>query len=290
MLVTLEPYVWLGQLAAELRLQLALLSLLTALWATWRRHWLRGVGLALAALLLAWPAGPYLRAARPTPQHGPVLELMQLHLNEAPGASDALSAVLRTQRPQVLSLTGVRRAELGDAAGAAPGYRRLPQAVQGLLLVRDDLAASPTHANTAASLRVGGCAVGLTQLGLPSVFSAASQPARAAALRNLAQLQLTGRHVLVGAFGSRAGASDLQPILAAQGLRDARLGHGLLATAPGVLGPLGSPTDQVLVRGWILVREARALPAPVPGAHRGLVLALELTEPRCALQRPPSRR
>ena len=285
-LVALEPYVWLGQLAAELRLQLALLAVPAALWAAWCRRWLRGTGLALGALLLAWPLGPYLRAARPTPQHGPVLELVQLHQNDAPGASAALSALLRAQRPHVVSLTGVRRAELSDAAGAATGYRRLPHALQSLLLVRNDLPAAPIQGNTAASVRVGSCSLGLTQLGLPSLFSAPSQPERAALLGELARLQLGPRHLLVGAFGSRADAADLQPVMAVHGLRDARLGHGVLASAPGALGPLGLPTDQVLVRGWILVREARALPAPVPGSHRGLFLALELTEPRCALQRP----
>lgn len=286
-LVALEPYVWLGALAAELRLQLAIVALLAGCWAGYRREWLRTAGLAAGALVLAWPLGPYLRAARPTPQHGPVLDLIQLHLNDAPRAAQALTTLLRAPRPHVLSLTGVPRADVAALASEARGYRRLPHATNGLLLVRDDIPASPAAGNRAATLRVGACNLGLTQLALPSLFSATAQPARAAAVRELEGAQLAQRHVLIGEFGARADAADLRSALTAHALRDSRLGHGLLATAPATLGALGLPIDQLLLRGWLLVREARTLAAPVAGAHRGLFVTLELTEPRCA--RGPSR-
>jgi hypothetical protein len=77
----------------------------------------------------------------------------------------------------------------------------------------------------------------------------------------------------------------MHELLARQGLRDARLGHGRMASLPGALGFLGVPRMHVLVHGWISVRDLMTRPAIAAGAQRGLTAVLELTEPRCRFDR-----
>jgi len=70
-------------------------------------------------------------------------------------------------------------------------------------------------------------------------------------------------------------------VIAAHALRDARLGHGRLATGPSALGVLGFPLTDVLVHGWISVRDVAVKDPIVNGAQRTVSAVLELTEPRC---------
>lgn len=283
LLSQLEDYVWLGAVLSELPLQLALLACLAAAWALVRRHLARGALLFGCALLSGAPLWPYLRGARPTPEHGPVLKLVQQHVAGAPLSAATLGRWLAQERPDVLSLSGLPVRSAVALAATAAGYKQLPlrHAGDGLLLARSDLLASGGAKPTAA-LRVGRCSLELTQVELPSRFDARAQQARRATIAALARQPLAPRHVLLGQFGSRSAASDLAPLLSQQALRDARLGHGLLATAPGTLGALGLPLDQLLLRGWLLVRDAGVMPPIVAGAHRALFATLELTEPRCA--------
>lgn len=282
LLCELEAYVWLGALLGELRLQLALLHALGAAAALAWKRFPRGALLLVCALLWCAPLWPYVRAARPTPQHGPALELVQQHLASAALTPATLGRFLASERPDVLSLTGLRPRAAAALMRGASGYRQLAlrDATEDLLLARSELiAAQPGK----AALRVGRCNVELSQVQLPSLFDARAQSVRQGAITKLTRAQLGARHVLIGHFGSRSEAADLQALIETQALRDARLGHGLLASAPAALGALGLPVDQLLLRGWLLVRDAAALPPITVGAHRALAVTLELTEPRCAV-------
>jgi hypothetical protein len=283
LLSKLEAYVWLGAVLSELALQLAMLACIAAAWALARKRLVRAALLFGCAVVWYAPLWPYVRGARPTPQHGPVLELVQQHLAGVSVSGAVLGRWLANERPDVLSLSGLAPRSAVALAASAPGYKQLPlrHAGNGLLLARSELLATGAG-KTSAAMRVGRCTLELTQVELPSRFDARAQHARQASIAALVRQPLATRHVLLGEFGSRSAASDLEPLLSQKALRDARLGHGVLATAPGALGALGLPLDQLLLRGWLLVRDAGAMPPMVEGAHRALKATLELTEPRCA--------
>jgi hypothetical protein len=107
LLAELEAHVWLAGLLSELRLQLGLLHVLGAAVALAFRRIPRGALLLLCACAWCAPLWPYLRAARPTPQHGPALRLVQEHVAGAALSAPALGRWLANERPDVLSLTGL---------------------------------------------------------------------------------------------------------------------------------------------------------------------------------------
>jgi hypothetical protein len=282
LLVKLEPYVWLGALAAEAWLQLGLLSLLAALGALLLRRWLRaGAWLASAVLLLA-PGWAFVYPARRTPEQGALLHVAQAHLDGAPLARSALLSWLQRARVDVLSLTGVPATDLAELTRPITGYSVAARlhAARSLLLVRAQLLPR-REAAASATLRVARCELELVQIQLPPLSARTELATRERQLRVLAAADKKRRSLYVGHLGSRSGAHDLQPWLVAHGLRDARLGQGLLATAPAQLGELGLPRDHVLVHGWIGVRGASVEQPLVQGAHRTFRATLELTEPRC---------
>jgi hypothetical protein len=282
LLTLLEPYVWLGALAAEVWLQLGLACLLAALGALVPRRWLRASAWLLGAVLLLAPAWPFVYPARRTPQQGALLQVAQAHLDSSALERRALLSWLERARVDVLSLTGVPAASLAELGRPIPGYSLAARerGARALLLVRTQLL--PQRAAAAsATLHVGRCDLELVQIQLPALGARSELATRERQLHALATAEKRRRSLYVGHLGSRSGAHDLQPWLSAHGLRDARLGQGLLATAPAALGALGLPFDHVLVHGWIGVRSAW-VDAPLgSGAHRTFHATLELTEPRC---------
>jgi hypothetical protein len=284
----LEPYVWVGALVSELGFQIALIALAAAGFAAYRRALIAVAGLLAVAALFFWPLLPLYRATKPTPQAGPLLRVATAHLAGHALDQGALLSWLVRERPDAMALTGLRE----DIGGARLGPYRVARGsadLRTLLLVQSALVvpvrerAHPRHA--VVTLRAGRCQARAVALELPPLSAYTALEARARAIREATGLSSTPRSVWLGHLGSRAEASDLRALHAAHALRDGRRGHGRLATAPGALGALGFPLSDVLVHGWISVREVDVKPPLVAGAHRTMTAVVELTEARCRFNR-----
>jgi hypothetical protein len=287
----LDDYVWVGALLRELAFPIALFALALALFFLQRRQLARCLLLLLCAALLARGTFPYLRAGRPTPQHGPTLRIAHAHAQEARVAASEVARFLAASGVDVLSLTGLTSADARRLVTLQNDHRAVvdPQNAGQLLWVKRALA-PPARNGAHALVRVGRCQLALVQVDLPSLFVPSTLSARRQRISQLAQATRETRRVYLGHFGSGSDSADLAPFHASQELRDARLGHGRQATAPDLLGPVfGLPVDHVLLHGWLLARSVASEPPLVPGAHRTLHVTLELTEPRCA-PREPARR
>jgi hypothetical protein len=289
-LSTLEAYVWIGALISELGLLLALAVFLLSLFLALKRQHVRALVLAACALFFARGSLPHLRGSRPTPEHGPTLRILQAHAAEAGLSLAQVARLLAQSDADVASLTGLAPHGLrGQSSFESAGYDRVaaPDGAQ-LLLIKRTLHA-PARAGSASFVRLGRCQVEIVQVDLPSLFAPTALSERRRRIARLARSQREPRRIFVGHFGSRSEASDLAPLRDSQELRDVRLGHGRLATAPALLGPMGLPVDQILLHGWILARGADAEPPLAEGMHRTLSATLELTEPRCAPKEPARR-
>jgi hypothetical protein len=248
-----------------------------------RKQALLGTLLLAGALLWAVPLGPSLRRMHATPGHGPNLHLVQEDAAQVPLSAHALTGFLAEQRADVVSLTGLRREDVARARRWATGYASLSAAAdaESVILVRPALLHGVQRV-AKGQVQVGPCSVQLTQLNLPSLFRPDALARRKALLEPLEAAEGSPRRIYVGRFGSRADAADLDGFRRAVQARDVRIGHGRLATAPGALGPLGLPVDQIFVRGWLLVHDTRVAPPMQTGMHRALATRVELTERRCA--------
>jgi endonuclease/exonuclease/phosphatase (EEP) superfamily protein YafD len=220
------------------------------------------------------------------------LRVAQCHLAGAALTPAQLASWLGQSRSDVLSTTGLASGAHEQLGQGAVGYTMRPgPQPDARLFVRTALLASlaqprpridpRARPDTHVSLRIGSCDLDIAQLALPSLIAPGAASTRRRQLAPLASAEGHKRSLYVGSLGSRSAAHDLQPFLSQQGLRDVRLGHGRLATAPAALGPLGLPVDHILVRGWIAVSAADVAEPIVPGAHRTLHATLQLTEPRC---------
>jgi hypothetical protein len=293
----LEPWLYLGALVRELGFHLAIAALMTMTWALARRLLLASAALAGIALLFALPLAPFYRDTKPTPQAGPTLRVASAHLNGAQLSSEALAAWLARERPDVVALTGLR-SDLGQASFESYRVARSSD-LRSLLLVQSALVVPKTEVRGASTreqketlrahasvlVRAGRCQARVVTLELPAIAAYTELDTRSRLIEAARSLPSAPRSVWLGQLGSRAQAHDLQAFFAEHQLRDARIGHGRLATAPASLGPLGFPLSDVLVHGWISVRELHAGPPIVEGAHRALTAVLELTEPRCRFSR-----
>lgn len=285
----LEPHVWLGALVSELGFHLALAALAGAGIALAKRAWVALAGLLALGLLFAWPLAPLYRATKPTPQAGPLLRVATGHLAGHALDEGKLLSWLARERPDAMAITGLRE----DFAGSRLGGYRIARGnldLRSLLLVQSALVV-PTRERAGGdehpvlTLRAGRCQARAVALELPPLAAYTALDARARAIQRATQLPSAPRSVWLGQLGSRSEAHDLHGFIAQHALRDGRIGHGRLATAPGALGPLGFPLSQVLVHGWISVREADVKPPLVDGAHRTVTAVLELTEARCRFAR-----
>jgi len=290
LLGALERRVWLGALIGELGLHLALVGLITALVALARRALLVAAGLLVLVAWFGWPLTGFMRATRPTPQAGPILRVATAHLAGAPLDARALASFLARERPDALALTGVVDAPpLADALESYTVVRERGADEPSQLLIVQAALAVPGRGRASprphVAVRAGRCQAQLATLSLPTITAHGELPAREQAIAALARAEPPARSIWLGHLGSRAEAHDLTPLLQKHGLRDARLGHGRLATTPAALGPLGFPRSDVLVQGWISVRSMTAEPPLVAGADRTLLAVLELTEPRCRSER-----
>ncbi|HEX5656216.1 MAG TPA: hypothetical protein VFX59_03435 [Polyangiales bacterium] len=286
----LEPWLYLGALVRELGFHLALLALAGVVFALVRRYFVAAAALAGVAVLFALPLWPFYRATKPTPQSGPLLRVASLHLNGAELSSDTLAAWLARERPDAVALTGLR-SDLGQASFDTYRVARSSD-LRALLLVQAALAVpqrETLRGHASMLVRAGRCQARVVTLELPAIAAYAELDVRARMIDAARRLHSAPRSVWLGQLGSRAEAHDLQAFFADHQLRDARLGHGRLATAPASLGPLGFPLSSALVHGWISVRELNVMPPIVDGAHGSLTAVLELTEPRCRFSRdvPP---
>jgi hypothetical protein len=283
----LEPWLYLGALVGELGFQLALAALAGVVWALVQRSFAAAAALAVVAALFARPLLPFYRSTLPTPQSGPLLRVASANLNGAPLTPEALSAWLARERPDAVALTGLR-SDLGQPSFES--YRVARSSDQrSLLLVQSALAVphrETLRGHASILVRAGRCQARVVTLELPALTAYGELEARARLTHDARALHSAPRSVWLGQLGSRAQAHDLQPFFAAHQLRDARIGHGRLATSPASLGPLGFPLTHVLVHGWISVRELRVVPPVVEGADRALSAVLELTEPRCRSAHP----
>jgi hypothetical protein len=279
----LDTHVWVGALVHELSFPLALGALVVAAVCAFRHQHARALALVACALLLAKSTLSYWRSSRPTPSHGPTLRVAQAHAADAALSAASLARWLARSQADVVSLTGLRADDAPTLSREQPGYARMPadNAKTALLLVKRTLHAQPPRAGGRALVRLGRCQLELVQVDLPSLFAATALSERRQRIAELARSKKTPLRVYLGHFGSASDAADLAPLRDSQEVRDARLGHGRLATAPDPLGPLGLPVDQVLLHGWILAREADSEAPLAKDMHRTLTTTLELTEPRC---------
>ena len=284
LLGALEPYVWLGALVSELGFQLALTAIVAAAVALAKRAYIALAAALALALFFIWPLIPLYRSTRPTPQAGPILRVATAHLagNELDEAT--VARWLARERPDVAALTGLSRdLSVGTHLGA---YRiaRGNADLRALLLVQSALVV-PTRERPSEHptliVRAGRCQAQAVAIELPPLAAYTALEARERAITRVAALKPTPRSVWLGHLGSRVEAPDLSGFIAAHALRDARLGHGRLATAPGSLGGFGFPLSHILVHGWISVRDVDVKDAIVPAAQRTLTGILELTEARC---------
>ncbi len=282
----LEPWLYLGALLRELGFHLALATLLLVAWALVQRWFLAASAALGVAALFALPLVPFYRSTLPTPQYGPTLRVASAHLDGAELTSEALSAWLARERPDAVALTGLRTA-LGQASFES--YRVARSGDQrALLLVQSALAVAQRdglQGHASMLVRAGRCQARVVTLQLPSLANYTELRQRARRIEAARALPSAPRSVWLGQLGSRAQALDLAGFIDAHQLRDARLGHGRLATEPASLGPLGFPLADILVHGWIGVRELTVVSSPVASAPRALTAVLELTEPRCRFTR-----
>jgi len=282
MLGQLESRIWLGALTAELHFQLALALLLAALVAGGLKRWLRSAAWLVCSLLFFLPLWPVWRSVHLTPfKGGPTLRVAQAHLAGAALTAAQLASWLGQSRFDVVSTTGLGAAQRHLLGKGVVGYSTLPGHEPDALLFARDTLAPRRRPDAHVSLRVGHCDLDITQVNAASLLSPSAARTRSRQMRALLASDERKRSLYIGTLGSRSAAQDLSAFMAKQGLRDVRLGHGRLATGPALLGPLGLPLDQILVRGWIAVANADVSPAMVPGAHRTLYATLQLTEPRC---------
>jgi hypothetical protein len=251
-----------------------------------RKQFARASLLVACALFFVQGTLPYLRSTRPTPEHGPTLQLVQAHAAGAALSPARVARLLAQTNADVASLTGLRAEDVPALSREHAGYARVASAEPGgqLLLIKRALHASP-HAGSESFVRLGRCYVELVQIDLPSLFAPMTLNERRRRIVRLAASSREARRILVGHFGSSSAAADLAPLRESEELRDARLGHGRLATAPDLLGPLGLPVDQILLHGWILARKADCGPPLADGMHRTLSATLELTDAHCAPKR-----
>jgi hypothetical protein len=252
--------------------------------------WLAAVALAGLALLFALPLFPFYRTTRPTPQAGPILRVASAHLAGEELTTEALATWLARERPDAMALTGLR-SDLGQANFESYRVARSSD-LRSLLLVQSALAVpqrETLRGHASMLVRAGRCQARVVTVELPAIAAYTELDTRERQIESARALKSAPRSVWLGQLGSRAEAHDLQAFFAEHQLRDARIGHGRLATAPASLGPLGFPLSHVLVHGWISVREVSVAPALADGAHRVLTAVLELTEPRCRFSRdaPP---
>jgi hypothetical protein len=283
----LEPYVWIGALLNELGFQLAICAALGALYAAVRRAWIVLVGLLLALALFVWPLAPLYRSTKPTPQAGPLLRVATAHLAGSALPLDKLQSWLGRERPDAMVITGLRQ-DLGATRLGPYRVARGNSDLRTLLLVQSALVVPSRERSSphpVVTVRAGRCQARVVGLELPPLAAYTALEARQRAIASVTRLSSTPRSLWLGHLGSRAEAHDLEPFIARHALRDGRLGHGRLASAPGALGPLGFPLSDVLVHGWISVRELDVKPPLVDGAHRTLTGVLELTEARCRFNR-----
>jgi hypothetical protein len=286
LIALLEPWLYLGALIRELGFHLTLLGLAGVVYALLRRSYVSAAALVPVVVLFALPLLPFYRTTKPTPQSGPVLRVASAHLNGAELSSDVLAAWLARERPDAVALTGLR-SDLGQTSFESYRVARSSD-LQSLLLVRTALAApQPETLRGHASMlvRAGRCQARVVTLQLPAIAAYAELDVRARMIEAARALPSAPRSIWLGQLGSRGQAHDLQAFFTEHQLRDARIGHGRLANAPASLGPLGFPLSDVLVHGWISVRELNVVPPIVDGAHRALTAVLELTEPRCRFAR-----
>jgi hypothetical protein len=280
----LEAYTWLGALINELGFHIVLLSVLAALVAGARRAWLSLAGLLLLAGYFAWPLMPLYRTTKPTPQAGPLLRVASAHLAGQPLDAAALTAWLERERPDAAALTGLASdMDVGTHLGP---YRvaRGNAELRALLLVQSALVVPLRERpgeHPTLTLRAGRCQARTIAIELPPLSAYTALDARRRAIERVTRLRSTPRSIWLGHLGSRAEALDLAAFTKVHALRDARLGHGRLASAPGSLGPLGFPLSHALVHGWISVRDVSIKPPIVAGAQRTLSGVIELTEARC---------
>lgn len=281
-LVLLEAHVWLGALLAELHFQLGLSLVLAAAIAGFYRQWVRGAAWLSWGLLLLAPLWPLWRTVRQTPFHGgPTLRVAQCDVAGASLSSAQLASWLGQSRFDVVSATGIGSAQRKLLGQGAAGYTTNHGPKPGVLLFVRSALLPRQRPDGHVGLRVGHCNLDIAQLEVPSLISPSTAGARRAQLAPLLASDKQRRSLFIGTLGSRSAAQDLRGFMSQQGLRDVRLGHGRLATAPAALGPLGLPLDQILVRGWIAVAAADVDEPIVAGAHRTLHATLQLTEPRC---------
>lgn len=285
----LEPYFWFATLIAELSFHLALASLLAAALLAWRRRRAAGSLLLAFALACGWPLLPLYRPVRPTPPSGPLLQVACAHLSGQPLSAIQLASWVRREQPDVLALSGLD----GDPDYRADGYRVLRgQRDSARMLVKSERlipARERPFPFPSALVRAGRCHARVVALELPNVMRYGGLTAREEILGRLTRHDSAPRGIWLGHLGSRSEARDLAAFSHAHGLRAARPGHGRLATAPAALGGLGFPLSDVLIHGWVGIREAEVEPPLVAEAQGVLRATLELTEPRCRPERPSSR-
>ncbi len=280
---------WLGAVARDLDLQLCLLAMVLGAAAALLRAWPALSACSLLVLVLGLPQLLLARSTRPTPPRGPTLRVLSAHLVAAsPKPADLLTELV-SRKTDVAVLTAPSSEPLAELSKQAflRNYRVLHGAPRDgawtMLVRRELLTSSPRAARQAGGprVRVGACDLGLRPLHVPSLFSYGQRDARRRRLRELQALPREPRTLWLGHLGSSPAAFDVEPLLAAQEVRDGRLGHGRMPSWPPALGALGVPLEHLLVHGWLRV-STLAMGAPLaPQAHRTLRATLELTEPTC---------
>jgi len=278
-----EGSLWLGALSREVSPLWLALTLLFGCAALALRHFILGAILALAFVATLSQQVPLLRPAKLTPEKGVLFRVGEATLAGSHVEAQALSALLRESRLDLFAAVGVTQAARATIDAALSTW---PQAARGLgperdLAVWSRLPLRGVSNEPVLRVRVGQCDVQIAIASIPSLTRLSVRKARKERIAALEALHDSARAVWLGSLGSRPQAADLSTLMRKQRLRDTRVGHGLLATEPAWLGPMGFATDHILVRGWLSVR-ARSLSAPLgPLAHRTLLTTLELTEPRC---------
>ncbi len=280
-------FIWLGAVLDQLGFWLLLCALAAAAVAGLERAWPTLAASLLVALVWALPLFPVLRETRPTPQHGPTLRVMTAHLGGSPLSPANLVTDLVSRKTDVAVLTAPTLAALSNLSRDVPGYRSLrdlsPRAPWVAFVKKSLLGERPKDD---ARVRIAGCDVHLQPFNLPSLFAYTARTERASLLKALEARPQHARTLWLGHLGSSPRAPDVSALLTKHELRDARAGHGRLATYPASLYALGLPVDHMLLRGWLRATDLSAEAPLVNGAHRTLRATLEVTDSRCQTPKP----
>ena len=278
---------WVLDLCAHFRVQQVAGLLVAAGGLALLRARVRGAIFLLLALLGGWRLVPYWSGGAVARAGDLRLRVASLNVECGNRSFAEMRAFVRESDADVLLLIEVEPETL---AALEPELRAYPQRLEvprpdpfGIALYSrlpmqaervDDLGTTRMPA-ILAELELGGSRVRLLGVHLLPPLSASNAAERDRALERAVETLCSRPEpsILLGDLNTTPWAESLERLAYSRGLRDARLGHGVLPSWPADSWLLRIPIDHCLLRGDWHVRSAR-VGEPLGSDHLGLVVDL----------------